>query len=51
MIDHSHIQVDAVPLSEEQKIILTMSEDDIKAGRMIEQQYLNERELRWLEGK
>ena len=51
MIDHSHIQVDAVPLTEEQKIMLTMSEDDIKVGRTIEQQALNEREHGWLGGK
>ena len=51
MIDHSHIQVEAVPLTEEQKIMLTMSEDDIKAGKTIDQHALNERELRWLGGK
>ena len=36
MIDHSHIQVDAVPLTEEQKIMISMSEDDIKVGRTVE---------------
>lgn len=51
MIDHSHIQLDAIPLTEDQKIMLAMSEDDIKTGRTIEQQSLNERELRWLGGK
>lgn len=51
MIDHSHIQVDAVPLTEEQKIMLTMSEVDIAEGRTVEQQVLHERELQWLKGK
>ena len=51
MIDRSHIEADAVPLSEEQKIMLTMSEEDVKAGRTIDQNVLNEQELRWLKGK
>ncbi len=51
MIDHSRILVDAVPLTEEQKIMLTMSEGDIAEGRTIEQQVLHERELKWLKGK
>ena len=51
MIDHSNIQADAVPLTEEQKIMLAMSEEDVKAGRTIEQNVLNEQELRWLKGK
>jgi 2-phospho-L-lactate transferase/gluconeogenesis factor (CofD/UPF0052 family) len=51
MIDRSHIEADVVPLSEEQKIMLTMSEEDINAGRTIDQNVLNEQELRWLKGK
>ncbi len=51
MIDHSHVQEDAVPLTEEQKIMLVMSDDDIKAGRTIDQLTLNERELEWLKRK
>jgi pantothenate kinase len=33
MIDLSHVQETVVPLTEEQKIMLTMSEEDIKTGR------------------
>jgi hypothetical protein len=51
MIDRSHIGADVAPLSEEQKIMLTMSEEDINAGRTIDQNVLNEQELRWLKGK
>ncbi len=51
MIKSSHVQEEAVPLTEEQKIMLTMSEEDIKAGRTIDQLTLNERELEWLKRK
>ena len=51
MIDSSHVQAEVVPLTEEQKIMLVMSEEDIKAGRTIDQPTLNEREQQWLKGK
>lgn len=51
MIKSSHVQEEAVPLTEEQKIMLTMSEEDIKAGKTIDQLTLSERELEWLKGK
>jgi pantothenate kinase len=51
MIDLSHVQETVVPLTEEQKIMLTMSEEDIKTGRTIDQYTLNERELEWLKRK
>jgi 2-phospho-L-lactate transferase/gluconeogenesis factor (CofD/UPF0052 family) len=51
MIDRSHVQERVVPLSEEQKIMLAMSDEDIKADRMIDQFTLNERELEWLKRK
>ena len=51
MIDRSRIQVDTVPLTEEQKIMLAMSEEGLKAGRTIDQYTLNERELEWLKRK
>ncbi len=51
MIKNSHVQEEAVPLTEEQKIMLAMSEEDIKAGRTIDQLTLSERELEWLKGK
>ena len=35
-------------LTEEQKIMLAMSDDDIKNGRVLDQESLNEEELKWL---
>jgi hypothetical protein len=51
MIKNSHVQEEVVPLTEEQKIMLAMSEEDIEAGRTIDQHMLNERELQWLKEK
>ncbi|MDZ7646727.1 MAG: hypothetical protein U5K54_05820 [Cytophagales bacterium] len=51
MITSSHVQEETVPLTEEQKIMLVMSEEDIKAGRTIDQLTLNGRELEWLKKK
>lgn len=51
MIDKSHVQEKAVQLTEEQKIMLAMSEEDIEAGRTIDQLTLNESELEWLKRK
>lgn len=51
MISSSHVQEEVVPLTEEQKIMLVMSEEDIKTGRTIDQLTLNERELEWLKKK
>ena len=51
IINNSHVQEEVVPITEEQKIMLVMSEEDIKAERTIDQHTLNERELQWLKGK
>lgn len=51
MIERSHVQQETVPLSEEQKIMLAMSDEDIKTGKTIDQLTLNERELEWLKRK
>jgi len=37
-----------VELTEEQKLMLLMSEDDIKAGRLISQDELDNKDLSWL---
>ena len=39
---------DDVELSEEQKFMLLMSEEDIKAGRLISQDELDNNDLSWL---
>jgi len=51
MIKNTHFKKTVVPLTKEQKIMLTMSDEDIKAGRTIDQHSLNERELEWLKKK
>jgi 2-phospho-L-lactate transferase/gluconeogenesis factor (CofD/UPF0052 family) len=51
IIDRSGVEQDIIPLTEEQKIMLAMSDEDLKTGRIIDQITLNERELRWLKGK
>lgn len=51
MIDRSHVETSIVSLTEEQKIMLTMSEDDIVKGNTIDQLTLHEQELQWLKGK
>lgn len=48
MIDRSHVQAETVSITEEQKLMLTMSDEDIQVGRTIDQLTLNERELEWL---
>jgi len=51
MIKSSNIEHSKVPLTEEQKIMLAMSDDDIQSGRLIDQKSLNEQELEWLTKK
>ncbi|WP_420319003.1 hypothetical protein [Ekhidna sp.] len=51
MIKSSNVEHDKIPLTEEQKIMLAMSEDDIQNGRMIDQDSLNKQELKWLKEK
>ncbi|MFN5169478.1 MAG: hypothetical protein ACK5DD_07625 [Cyclobacteriaceae bacterium] len=51
IIDRSGVEQDIIPLTEEQKIMLAMSDEDLNTGRIIDQITLNERELRWLKGK
>jgi hydrogenase maturation factor HypE len=48
MIRSANVQDEKVSLTEEQKIMLSMSDDDIQNSRIIDQQTLNERELEWL---
>ena len=51
MIKTSKIEHSVIPLTEEQKIMLAMSDDDIKEGRVVDQETLNKKELEWLTKK
>ncbi len=48
MIRISNVEHSSIPLTEEQKIMLAMSDEDIKKGRVIDQEALNKKELEWL---
>ena len=51
IIESSNVQQSKVMLTEEQKIMLVMCDDDIKNGRVLDQESLNEEELKWLTKK
>ena len=48
LISSSTFDSDKVELSNEQKIMLEMSEQDIKDGNLISQDAMNKRNLEWL---
>ncbi len=47
-IKASNLASENISLTEEQRIMLSMSDEDIKNGRLIGQNSLEERELEWL---
>ena len=51
MIDSSNIQETSITITEEQKIMLAMSDEELEAGRLIDQEALNKEELGWLNEK
>ncbi len=48
LISSSKSESEIVELSNEQKIMLEMSEDDIKRGKLISQDAMDKRNLEWL---
>lgn len=48
LISSSASELDIVELTNEQKIMLEMSEEDIKNGKLISQEAMNKRNLEWL---
>lgn len=48
LISSSLSEKELIELTEEQKLMLEMSEDDIKNGRLISQEAMNKRNLEWL---
>lgn len=48
LISSSTTDSDLVELTREQKLLLQMSEEDIKNGRLISQEAMNKRNLEWL---
>lgn len=51
MIKSSNVTHAKVPLTEEQKIMLSISDEDIQSGNIIDEGSLNKQELQWLTGK
>ena len=51
MIKSSNVEEEEVRLTEDQKIMLSMSDADISNGNVIGHEQLNERELQWLKEK
>ena len=51
MIETSNIDRSKIPLTDEQKIMLAMSDEDIESGRVIDQASLTDQELQWLSKK
>lgn len=49
IISSSYQSNDIVQITEEQKIMLAMSDDDIKSNRLISQEELDMDDIKWLE--
>ena len=48
LVEKSAVDNDVVRLSEEQKLMLQMSDDDIKNGKLISQKDLDKQDMEWL---
>ncbi len=51
IVDNSVIESDSIKFTSEQKLMLEMSEIDIKNGHIISQNDLDKSDLEWLKGK
>lgn len=51
LVEKSSIENDTISLTEEQKLMLHLSDQDIKNGRLITQEQLDKEDLEWLKGK
>lgn len=51
LVDNSTVENDKIQLTKEQKLMLEMSEADLKYGRTISQNELDKNDLEWLKGQ
>jgi hypothetical protein len=51
LVESSAVDNDAVKLTREQISMLQLSDNDIKAGKLISQEELDQNDLEWLKGK
>ena len=50
LVSSSSVDTDVVQLTEEQVIMLQLSDNDIKSGKLISQNQLDKDDLQWLKG-
>jgi hypothetical protein len=50
LVENSSVDNDIVKLSDEQILMLNLSDKDIEAGKLISQDDLDKRDLQWLKG-
>lgn len=50
LVSNNQIDSDVVQLTEEQKVMLQLSEEDIEYSRLISQDDLDKQDLEWLKG-
>ncbi len=48
IVDNSSVAAEKIQLSDEQKILLQLSEDDIKEHRVVLEAQMNKNDLKWL---
>lgn len=48
IVSYSQLEKSKIELTEEQVLMLSMSENDIKSGRLIAQNQLDKEDLKWL---
>ena len=48
IVSTSHLESEKIKLSREQKLMLEMSESDIKSNKLISQDELDKQDLKWL---
>jgi len=51
LVSTSSVDSDIVQLTEEQVLMLQLSDDDIKSGKLISQYQLDKDDLQWLKGQ
>ena len=51
LVDNSLVETEKIKLTDEQKLMLEMSEADVQNGRTIAQTDLDKQDLEWLKGK
>jgi hypothetical protein len=51
LVEKSAVEHNAVKLTDEQILMLQLSDKDIKTGKLISQEHLDKKDLEWLKGK